>query len=269
MTLAAAPARVVHATMARQPNHHHHHHHVSSTSSSSATPARLFDLPNAYVGYGSGATVHGASSSYGSYLLPFASSSSQHVRPTTTTTHLLPLPPAAITPLRLTGREDSTRVRLQRQRVGEQYRRAIVGDRIPGFKTSAGECSFLSFLPFLLLATAMSIDSCFDRPIDDVSIKPWIKRQCSRSKLQSARHSYQQSTTILSSHNQANHPPFHPQPFSPPFEPTSASPPLRPRAQCPPHPACAAQQPPSHPPHPYPSHPNFQKPNNLQHPKTL
>jgi hypothetical protein len=147
MTLAAAPAPVVHATMARQPNHHHHHHHVSSTSTSSATPARLFDLPNAYVGYGSGANG-ASSSSYGSYLLPFASSSSSHVRPTTTQLLPLPLPPkAAITPLRLTGREDSTRVRLQRQRVGEQQynRRNVVGDRIPGFKTSAGECFFLFF----------------------------------------------------------------------------------------------------------------------------
>jgi hypothetical protein len=149
MTLAAAPAPVVHATMARQPNHHHHHHHVSSTATSSATPARLFDLPNLHVGYGGG---NGASSSYGSYLLPFASSSSSHVRPTTTTTTTqllsLPLlPTAAITPLRLTGREDSTRVRLQRQRVGEKYnRRNVVGHRIPGFKTSAGELDlFLSF----------------------------------------------------------------------------------------------------------------------------
>jgi len=164
MTLAAAPAPVVHATMARQPNHHHHHHHVSSTSTSSATPARLFDLPNAYVGYGSGgANNNGASSSYGSYLLPFASSGSHHVRPTTTTTTTttqllpLPLPPAAITPLRLTGREDSTRVRLQRQRVGEQYRRAIVGDRIPGFKTSAGECSIL-FYPFLFFSIICNCD---------------------------------------------------------------------------------------------------------------
>jgi hypothetical protein len=152
MTLAAAPAPVVHATMARQPNHHHHHHHVSSTKTSSATPTRLFDLPNAYVGYAGGSSggANGASSSYGSYLLPFASSSSSssHVRPTTTTTtaqllHSLPLlPTAAITPLRLTGRQDSTRVKLQRQRVGEQYRRSIVGDRIPGFKTSAGESFF-------------------------------------------------------------------------------------------------------------------------------
>ena len=148
--------------MARQPNHHHHHHHVSSTSTSSATPARLFDLPNPYVGYGGGG--NGASSSYGSYLLPFASSSSSHVRPTTTTTQLLSLPllpTAAITPLRLTGREDSTRVRLQRQRVGEQYnRRNIVGDRIPGFKTSAGELFFplSSFLfPLFLLAIAIAM----------------------------------------------------------------------------------------------------------------
>lgn len=159
MTLAAAPAPVVHATMARQPNHHHHHHHVSSASTSSATPARLFDLSsNGYVGYASNGN-NGASSSYGSYLLPFASSSN-HVRPTTSH-QLLPLPSllptAAITPLRLTGRQDTTRVRLQRQRVGEQYRRAVVGDRIPGFKTSAGECSFIFTISIAILFPAIAI----------------------------------------------------------------------------------------------------------------
>jgi hypothetical protein len=128
MTLAAtqAPA-VVHATMARQPNHHYHHHHVSSTTPSSATPKGLFDLSqlvaDGYLGYG------------GSYVLPSASHNHNNVRSTAQL-----LPPAAITTLRLTGREDFTRVQLQKQRVGEQqYSATIVGDRIPGFKTSAGE----------------------------------------------------------------------------------------------------------------------------------
>ncbi|GAB7330958.1 hypothetical protein MBLNU13_g02470t1 [Cladosporium sp. NU13] len=83
---------------------------------SSATPKGLFDLSqlvaDGYVGYGGS------------------------VR-STTTQQLLP--PAAITTLRLTGREDYTRVQLQKQRVGEHhhYSASIVGDRIPGFKTSA------------------------------------------------------------------------------------------------------------------------------------
>ena len=179
MTLLAAPQApaVVHATtMARQPNHHHHHHHVSSTATSSATPARLFDLPNAYVGYG-------ASSSYGSYLLPFASSSSSHVRPTTTQLLPLPLPPSNITPLRLTGREDSTRVRLQRQRVGEQYRRSnIVGDRIPGFKTSAGE----SFFPLVFSILPPGDCNC---KVDDINWR-LIDRSTFRRPMQSINHSY-------------------------------------------------------------------------------
>jgi len=129
MTLAAAQApAVVHATtMARQPNHHHHHHHVSSKTPSSATPKGLFDLSqlvaDGYVGYG------------GSIVLPSASHNNNNVRSTAQL-----LPPAAITTLRLTGREDFTRVQLQKQRVGEQqYSANIVGDRIPGFKTSAGK----------------------------------------------------------------------------------------------------------------------------------
>lgn len=141
MTLLAAPQApaVVHATtMARQPNHHHHHHHVSSKTLSSATPKGLFDLSqlvaDGYVGYG------------GSYVVPSASHfNSRNVR-STTTQQLLP--PAAITTLRLTGREDYTRVQLQKQRTGEHrhYSASIVGDRIPGFKTSAGKCSLGSFL---------------------------------------------------------------------------------------------------------------------------
>ena len=138
MTLLAAPQApaVVHATtMARQPNHHHHHHHVSSNTPSSATTKGLFDLSqlvaDGYVGYG------------GSYVVPSTSSAShlntRNVRSTTQQQHHL-LPPAAITTLRLTGREDYTRVQLQKQRVGERYYSAsIVGDRIPGFKTSAGK----------------------------------------------------------------------------------------------------------------------------------
>lgn len=39
------------------------------------------------------------------------------------------LPPAAITPLRLTGKEDYTRLQLQKQRVGEIYTGPIVGGR--------------------------------------------------------------------------------------------------------------------------------------------
>lgn len=130
MTFAAQAPAVVHATtMARQPNHHHHHHHVSSKTPSSATAKGLFDLSqlvaDGYVGYG------------GSYIVPSAASHNNHnVR---STAQLLPHPPAAITTLRLTGREDFTRVQLQKQRVGEQYRANIVGDRIPGFKTSAGK----------------------------------------------------------------------------------------------------------------------------------
>lgn len=139
MTLLAAPQAqaVVHAaTMARQPNHHHHHHHVSSNTPSSATPKGLFDLSqlvaDGYVGYG------------GSYIVPSSAAShlnqNRNVRSTTQQQHHL-LPPTAITTLRLTGREDYTRVQLQKQRVGEHYYSAsIVGDRIPGFKTSAGKC---------------------------------------------------------------------------------------------------------------------------------
>jgi hypothetical protein len=43
-----------------------------------------------------------------------------------------------ISPLRLTPREETTRVQLQRQRLKEQHRGAIVSKTIPGFKTSAG-----------------------------------------------------------------------------------------------------------------------------------
>lgn len=46
-----------------------------------------------------------------------------------------------IPPLRLTPRDDSTRVQLQRQRLKEQHATAIVSKTIPGFKTSAGMCS--------------------------------------------------------------------------------------------------------------------------------
>jgi hypothetical protein len=147
MTLLAAPQApaVVHATtMARQPNHHHHHHHVSSKPPSSATPKGLFDLSqlvaDGYVGYG------------GSYVVPSASHLNQNrnVRSTAQQQQqqlLLPSTSAAITTLRLTGREDYTRVQLQKQRVGEQqhYSASIVGDRIPGFKTSAGKCSLGAF----------------------------------------------------------------------------------------------------------------------------
>ena len=137
MTLLAAPQApaVVHATtMARQPNHHHHHHHVASNTPSSATTKGLFDLSqlvaDGYVGYG------------GSYVVPSTSHlNHRNVKSTAAQQHLLP--PAAITTLRLTGREDFTRVQLQKQRVGEHhhhYSASIVGDRIPGFKTSAGKC---------------------------------------------------------------------------------------------------------------------------------
>jgi hypothetical protein len=231
--------------MARQPNHHHHHHHVSSTNTSSATPARLFDLPNGYVGFGSGAAGggNGASSSYGSYLLPFASSSSSHVRPTTTQLLPLPLPPsAAITSLRLTGREDSTRVRLQRQRVGEQYKRSIVGNRIPGFKTSAGE----SFFPLLFSFQSFFSGNC-NRNVDRVDW-PLIDQtdvqasnaidHCSHPPTQPRFTTQPQCTTnTTKNHNQANQTPSHQQPSSPPSEQTSASPPPHPQAQCQLHPA--------------------------------
>lgn len=147
MTLLAAPQApaVVHATtMARQPNHHHHHHHVSSQTPSSATPKGLFDLSqlvaDGYVGYG------------GSYVVPSSSASHHNNRSVRSTTTQQLLPPAAITTLRLTGREDYTRVQLQKQRVGEHhhYSASIVGDRIPGFKTSAGKCfSWELFILFL------------------------------------------------------------------------------------------------------------------------
>jgi GNAT superfamily N-acetyltransferase len=155
MTLAAAQApAVVHATMARQPNHHHHHHHVSSKTPSSATPKGLFDLSqlvaDGYVGYG------------GSYVVPSAASHNNNVRSTAQL-----LPPAAITTLRLTGREDFTRVQLQKQRVGEQqYSASIVGDRIPGFKTSAGKFSWTSLFILIcefgecLLVLVDPIDTC-------------------------------------------------------------------------------------------------------------
>ena len=149
MTLLAAPQApaVVHATtMARQPNHHHHHHHVSSNTPSSATPKGLFDLSqlvaDGYVGYG------------GSYIVP-ASSSANHLnnRNVRSTTSQQLLPPPAITTLRLTGREDFTRVQLQKQRVGEQhhYSASIVGDRIPGFKTSAGKFCLSCLDSFFIL----------------------------------------------------------------------------------------------------------------------
>lgn len=47
--------------------------------------------------------------------------------------------PPAISPLRLTPRDDSTRVQLQKQVLKEQHATAIVSKTIPGFKTSAGE----------------------------------------------------------------------------------------------------------------------------------
>jgi hypothetical protein len=124
---AMAHAQASTTTMARQPNHHHHHHHVSQSTPSSATPKGLFDLTqlvaDGFVGYGA------------SYVLPSAASHSNNNRNVRSFAAQL-LTPAAITTLRLTGREDFIRVQLQKQRVGEQY---IVGDRIPGFKTSAGK----------------------------------------------------------------------------------------------------------------------------------
>jgi hypothetical protein len=54
----------------------------------------------------------------------------------------------------LTGREDFTRVQLQKQRVGEHhhhYSASIVGDRIPGFKTSAGKFCLSCLDPFFIL----------------------------------------------------------------------------------------------------------------------
>jgi len=45
---------------------------------------------------------------------------------------------SAVPALRLTGRDDSTRVQLQRQRLRDQHATAIVSKNIPGFKTSAG-----------------------------------------------------------------------------------------------------------------------------------
>lgn len=49
-----------------------------------------------------------------------------------------PHPPAVIEPLRLTPRDETTRVQLQRQRLKEQHATAIVSKTIPGYKTSAG-----------------------------------------------------------------------------------------------------------------------------------
>ena len=60
---------------------------------------------------------------------------------------------SAISPLRLNTRDDSTRVQLQSQRLKEQRTAAVVGSKIPGYKTSAGgsPSSYGSreFLPFL------------------------------------------------------------------------------------------------------------------------
>lgn len=120
-----------------QPNHHHHHHHVSPSAASSALTARsLFDLarlhPDPYVNNGGLAAG-----------LSYATTAS-HVKSTSTSTATTQLlPPPAVPHLRLTAREDSTRVKLQKQRLGELHRRHISGDRIPGFKTSA---AFLSSL---------------------------------------------------------------------------------------------------------------------------
>ncbi|KAM0715976.1 hypothetical protein Q7P37_008490 [Cladosporium fusiforme] len=118
--------------MARaQSNHHHHHHHVSSSTTSSRSLFEISQIvPNGYLGYAGS----GGGSSYAPPTI-----ASHHVKSSSTaaaTTQLLP--PPAITPLRLTGREDATRARLQKQRIGEQHRgQIIVGNRIPGFKTSA------------------------------------------------------------------------------------------------------------------------------------
>jgi hypothetical protein len=176
MTLLAAPQApaVVHATtMARQPNHHHHHHHVASNTPSSATTKGLFDLSqlvaDGYVGYG------------GSYVVPSTSHlNNRNVRSTTAQQHLLP--PAAITTLRLTGREDFTRVQLQKQRVGEHhhhyYSASIVGDRIPGFKTSAGKCFSWELFYIDLRVWRMLVDAVQSIPhmqmqlIDNVNKPP-------------------------------------------------------------------------------------------------
>jgi hypothetical protein len=157
MTLLAAPQApaVVHATstMARQPNHHHHHHHVSSNTPSSATPKGLFDLSqlvaDGYVGYG------------GSYIVPSSAASHLNNRNVRSTSTAQLLPPPAITTLRLTGREDFTRVQLQKQRVGEQhhYSASVVGDRIPGFKTSAGKLSCLDSFYIDLRVWRMLVDA--------------------------------------------------------------------------------------------------------------
>lgn len=122
----AAQAQVV---MARsQPNHHHHHHHVSTSSASSSTTTTakgLFDFPSAgfEVGYG-----YGYGGGGGSYV-----SASNHVKSSSRL-----LPPSAITPLRLAGRDKVTRVKLQKQRELHPVATHLVGDRIPGFRTSAG-----------------------------------------------------------------------------------------------------------------------------------
>lgn len=115
-----------------QPNHHHHHHHVSPSAASSALTARsLFDLarlhPDPYVSNGGLA---------GGLSYATTASHAKSTSTSTATTQLLP--PPAVPHLRLTAREDSTRVKLQKQRLGELHRRHISGDRIPGFKTSAG-----------------------------------------------------------------------------------------------------------------------------------
>lgn len=188
--------------MARQPNHHHHHHHVSSTTTSSAAPKGLFDLSqlaaDGYVGFG------------GSYVLPPAS---HNVRSATQL-----LPPAAITPLRLTGREDYTRVQLQRERVGDFYTGPIVGDRIPGFKTSAGmfiRCLFDFFACFDFLASLLQSNH-------NQSIPQWIcYMQFAKTQADRVRPNKQLS--------------------SPRFEQISVSTPLPHRAQCRHHRACEDQ----------------------------
>ena len=47
----------------------------------------------------------------------------------------------SVTPLYLTSQEESTRVQLQKQRLREQHHAIVVSQRIPGLKTSAGECA--------------------------------------------------------------------------------------------------------------------------------
>jgi hypothetical protein len=116
-----------------------YHSPTHSFSSSRASKASFLDveLANGLVEEGS---------FFSSFLV------SQHI--SSTTTQVLQ-PTSTIAPLRLVSREESTRVQLQKQRIKEQHRVQLVGNKIPGFKTSASKSVF--FLASCKEASAVTI----------------------------------------------------------------------------------------------------------------